>query len=483
MKLKLLIALSILLALLIALAVWWDPIIDFLPIDQSGWKNTEQGWFYLDEDGDPLTGWQVIGSNRYYFDPASGTAHFGWLELQNRRYYFDGSGCLITDRWYQDAGSTYYLGSDGAVHTGWLEEGGTHYYLNSDGTPAVGWKTLENTSYFFLEDGTPHSGWLEYEGNRYYFREDGTLATGWLDEGEHRYYLGSDGSVQTGWAETSEGRFYLGAEGFLLSGWQEIDGDLYYLNTDGRPCQGWLNTDQGRYYLDEDGSIHRGWLEEGGSTYYFLDDGTLAKGKQIIDGKTYYFTSTGANIVLVNPWNYLPDDYSIELTKLDNGHTVATVMVDALTQMLSDCEAAGHKPYLYSSYRTASHQQRLFNNMLNNYGGDRAKASRIVAVPGTSEHQLGLAVDITDFHFRELNSKQEKTDTQKWLMEHCWDYGFILRYPNNKSSVTGIIYEPWHYRYVGLELAAELKDSGICLEEYLDQLTGDGTTCGGGNAS
>jgi len=91
----------------------------------------------------------------------------------------------------------------------------------------------------------------------------------------------------------------------------------------------------------------------------------------------------------------------------------------------------------------------------------RTEVGKVVAVPGTSEHQLRLAVDIVDIE------NQEKTAVQKWLMENSWRYGFILRYPNDKSDITGIVYEPWHYRYVGKEAAKEIYDLDVCLEEYL----------------
>lgn len=87
--------------------------------------------------------------------------------------------------------------------------------------------------------------------------------------------------------------------------------------------------------------------------------------------------------------------------------------------------------------------------------------------PGTSEHQLGLAVDIVDADYQLLNHAQEDTAVHQWLLEHCWDYGFILRYPADKGDVTGIIYEPWHYRYVGREHAQAIRAAGLCLEEYL----------------
>ena len=96
-----------------------------------------------------------------------------------------------------------------------------------------------------------------------------------------------------------------------------------------------------------------------------------------------------------------------------------------------------------------------------------AVAAESVAVPGTSEHQLGLAADIIDEHYPNLDKGQEETGTQKWLMENCWRYGFILRYPNGTTDITGIIYEPWHYRYVGVDYAKEITDLGVTLEEYV----------------
>ena len=104
------------------------------------------------------------------------------------------------------------------------------------------------------------------------------------------------------------------------------------------------------------------------------------------------------------------------------------------------------------------------------------QAATMVALPGTSEHQLGLAVDIVDSEYQILESSQENTPVQRWLMEHCWEYGFILRYPKEKTQLTGIIYEPWHYRYVGKEAAKEIMNAGICLEEYLGAVSSQSPT-------
>ena len=115
--------------------------------------------------------------------------------------------------------------------------------------------------------------------------------------------------------------------------------------------------------------------------------------------------------------------------------------------------------------------ENKIKRLMKEEGYSRAVAAEIakesVAVPGTSEHQLGLAVDIVADGYYVLDYTQAKTATQAWLMEHCWEYGFILRYPENTTEITGIIYEPWHYRYVGTEVSLELRDLGITLEEYL----------------
>lgn len=184
-------------------------------------------------------------------------------------------------------------------------------------------------------------------------------------------------------------------------------------------------------------------------------------------------------LILVNPWNEMPEGYEPELRFVFSDGERAQYMdarcADVLLEMLDDCERAGNFPYICSAYRTMEKQQYLFNNKiarLINEGVDASEAPAIaamsVAIPGTSEHQLGLAVDIIDYWYTNLDEGQENTSTQKWLMENSWKYGFILRYPNDKSDITGIIYEPWHYRYVGPEYAQEIYELGVTLEEYLE---------------
>lgn len=108
-----------------------------------------------------------------------------------------------------------------------------------------------------------------------------------------------------------------------------------------------------------------------------------------------------------------------------------------------------------------------------NNGEAEETASYWVTNPRTSEHEIGLAVDIVSTNYQTLDEKQETTAVQKWLIEHCIDYGFILRYPTAKKDRTKINYEPWHYRYVGIENAKLMKEKDFCLEEYIEYLKGD----------
>ena len=262
------------------------------------------------------------------------------------------------------------------------------------------------------------------------------------------------------------------------TGWVKEGGKTYYLREGGSRHIGWLELEGKRYYFDNMGVMQTGWMVLKDDTYYFLSDGSAAKGKVTIDGMSYYFAATGAQIILVNPWNMVPADYKPAIKDIEDGYSIEKVCKEPLEQMLADCRAAGHGVAIVSGYRRHSTQITLYNRKVNYFldqglspAKAREEAGKIVAMPGTSEHELGLAVDLVDTDYMSLDEAQENTDTQKWLMEHCWDYGFILRYPNNKSEKTGIIYEPWHYRYVGKEVAKELQESGLCLEEYLEQLS------------
>lgn len=180
-------------------------------------------------------------------------------------------------------------------------------------------------------------------------------------------------------------------------------------------------------------------------------------------------------LLLVNAEHPLPEDFQVpELTALRGGHAIDSRAYPALQQMMDDCRAAGLEPTICSSYRTRSKQEELFEKKLDTllqqgYSPEETEreAARWVARPGTSEHETALAVDIVDTAYQILDQQQEQTPVQQWLMTHCAEYGFILRYPTDKSDLTGIGYEPWHYRYVGTEAAEAITEQHLCLEEYL----------------
>lgn len=180
-------------------------------------------------------------------------------------------------------------------------------------------------------------------------------------------------------------------------------------------------------------------------------------------------------IILVNCWRPISDSYAVDVKELPNGQKVAVECYDALIEMLSDCEESGLRPEVCSGFRSLSDQAKLFENKIERVmaaGHARQDAERIaateVARPGTSEHHTGLAVDIIDKDYPVLDDTQEQRPTQQWLMENSWKYGFVLRYPTGKTDITGIIYEPWHYRYVGEETAKIMVEQDLCLEEYLE---------------
>ncbi|MBE7016916.1 MAG: D-alanyl-D-alanine carboxypeptidase family protein [Ruminococcaceae bacterium] len=181
-------------------------------------------------------------------------------------------------------------------------------------------------------------------------------------------------------------------------------------------------------------------------------------------------------LTLVNPWNSLDKDYVPQLASLNDGTELDERSLDALISLLEDCREAGNAPYVCSAYRSWETQSSLYEDKVGRIMASgteenlaRIEAARVVAKPGTSEHQLGLAFDIIDSSYTVLDEAQADTPTQKWLMENSWRYGFILRYPEGKSEITGIIYEPWHYRYVGTEAAEDIYKSGLCFEEWLEE--------------
>ena len=184
-------------------------------------------------------------------------------------------------------------------------------------------------------------------------------------------------------------------------------------------------------------------------------------------------------LMLVNADHPIAEGYAIDPVELRHGMAVDRLCYPDLQDMMDDCRKAGLKPLICSAYRTVEKQRELYDAKVTELmrGGlsladAEEKARKVVAYPGTSEHHTGLALDIVDETYQMLDSAQEKTAVQRWLLAHSWEYGFILRYPAEKTEETGIIYEPWHYRYVGKTLAKAITESGLSLEEYCGSMAG-----------
>lgn len=167
------------------------------------------------------------------------------------------------------------------------------------------------------------------------------------------------------------------------------------------------------------------------------------------------------NKVYSLPASWSPDD----LEKLDDykGQTARKVAVDAFHDFRSACNKEGFTIYGHSGYRSTEFQQRIYNNMIKTYGQEYTDS--YVSRPGQSEHTTGLCIDISidGINYEDIEQSEHYT----WFREHMSDYGFILRYPENKEKLTGYNYESWHIRYLGKELAKKVEDSGLTYDEYV----------------
>ena len=188
-------------------------------------------------------------------------------------------------------------------------------------------------------------------------------------------------------------------------------------------------------------------------------------------------------LLLANAENPLPQDWSIQTEEVQNGYEMDKRAAPAMREMIQAAKEDGVELMLCSAYRSVEKQQQLFDRSQQAYMAQGmseeeayAKTATETAIPGTSEHQTGLAADFITPTYQMLDAGFADTPAGQWLSEHAAEYGFVLRYPQDKQEVTGIIYESWHYRFVGKTHAKLMKESGLCLEEYLQQELPEGYT-------
>lgn len=196
-----------------------------------------------------------------------------------------------------------------------------------------------------------------------------------------------------------------------------------------------------------------------------------------IDLDSLVFDKNDWRLILVNKQHSVPSDYDFPLGNLTANLQCDERVMDDLVLMLRDARSAGMNIWIVSPYRSGDKQENLFNYDLGkymasgmNYFDAYQLAAEAVTLPGTSEHQIGLAFDIVNNEYAHLGEGFADTKEGIWLAENCYKYGFILRYPKDKEYITTIEYEPWHFRYVGREAAAYMTINDLTLEEFWEEV-------------
>lgn len=227
---------------------------------------------------------------------------------------------------------------------------------------------------------------------------------------------------------------------------------------------------------------------------YTLDD-ILAyhdhEGAHVVDEQTAVETQNAASpeersfdvadwrLVLINKQHPISQDYEFKLGKMfieTMNIQVDDRIIEDLLLMMQAAKKDGLNLMIRSPYRTFDRQESNFNKKIKLYMSQGLSymeaykvTSQVVTVPGCSEHEVGLALDITSETYRDLEQGFADTKEGQWLADHSYEYGFVLRYPFGKEYITSITYEPWHFRYVGREAASVMKEENLCLEEFWDK--------------
>ena len=334
--------------------------------------------------------------------------------------------------------------------------------------PKGAFKAKQSTAAQTDTSSATASGWVKQDGAWYYFDGNGNpVKNAW----QGSYYLKEDGQMaQSEWIydDSYQAWYYLKSDGsYAKNAWQ----GAYYLKSNGKMAQSeWVYdaSYQAWYYLKSDGSyVYSAWQ----GNYYLKSDGKMAKNERV-DGGRYYVDATGlwkANSKVTNKGSYYSLQGKYDEIVVANKHypmskdyypgenaTAKAAFLKLIAQMQEEGYAISDN---YSGFRSYATQAQLYQSYVNQEG--QAAADRYSARPGYSEHQTGLAFDVigTD------GQLVEDSNAAQWLLEHAPDYGFVVRYPRGKESITGYMHEEWHLRYIGKE-AKDIAASGLTLEEY-----------------
>ena len=257
------------------------------------------------------------------------------------------------------------------------------------------------------------------------------------------------------------------------------DSDIALAELSGEENQIYIEDD----YEDDYDDYENDEYIEGVDAAYTLDDILESYGDYQTEGESdwlleddYMFDSSDWRLVLINKQHPIPEDYSFKLGTIKDGMKCDERIISDLLAMMQAARKDGINLMIRSPYRTDSRQEYNFNARIKRYMGQGYSymeayklTSQVITVPGASEHQVGLALDIVCDTYDSLTAGFGDTKAGQWLAEHSCEYGFALRYPSGKEYITSIEYEPWHFRYVGREAATVMHDEDICLEEFWDR--------------
>ncbi len=290
-------------------------------------------------NGTQQVGWQTVGNQRVYFDPATGEPVSGWIRWRGADYYADpetgkqtgifsaegtayladSCGVLQRDTWYESDGIWYHTDADGKAASGETMIADVPYLFSEDHALLTGWQTASDgiTRCYTQEDAPGiRTGWLEFsgdvyyadpergmlhgiqtvDGQTYYFSDEGIMQTGFCTYGDQTLYLAEDGTLQTGWLKLDDRTYYLDAEGAVQTGVQMIGSDIYAFDPEGVMLTGWQTVSDQKYCFDEQGKALRGMLQIGADTYYFDVFGVMQTGSVNADGVPCYFDADGKRI-------------------------------------------------------------------------------------------------------------------------------------------------------------------------------------------
>ncbi|NIB72556.1 D-alanyl-D-alanine carboxypeptidase [Streptococcus pseudopneumoniae] len=347
--------------------------------------------------------------------------------------------------------TTTQTDTSSSTTSGWVKQDGAWYYFDGNGNPV---KNAWQGSYYLKSDGKmAQSEWI-YDSSYqawYYLKSDGKMAKSeWVYDSSYQawYYLTSDGSYAY---NTWQGNYYLKSDGKMAKGEWVYDSSYqtwYYLTSDGSYA---YNTWQGNYYLKSDAKMAVNEWVDGGR--YYVGATGLWKANSKVSNKGSYYSLQGKydEIIVANKHYPMSKDYYP-----GENATAKAAFLKLIAQMQKEGYAISDN---YSGFRSYVTQAQLYQSYVNQEG--QAAADRYSARPGYSEHQTGLAFDVigTD------GQLVEDAGAAQWLLDYAPDYGFVVRYPRGKESVTGYMHEEWHLRYIGKE-AKEIAASGLTLEEY-----------------